>query len=64
MDNISKEAKMNNTEISQTEVADNKVEKKKRSAWDIFVTFMAMGGFLVVMVLGVIILVFVSWLTK
>jgi hypothetical protein len=64
MDNISKEAKMNNTEISQTEVVEKKVEKKKRSAWDIFVTFMAMGGFLVVMVVGVVILVFVYWLTK
>jgi heme/copper-type cytochrome/quinol oxidase subunit 2 len=61
---FSKEAKMNNTEISQTEVVEKKVEKKKRSAWDIFVTFMAMGGFLVVMVVGVVILVFVYWLTK
>lgn len=45
-------------------VVDPKGEKKSRSLWDMFVNFLAMGGFLVILILGVIILIAISYLTK
>ena len=50
--------------MNEIEVVDPKAEKKSRSLWDMFVTFLAMGGFLVIMVLGVIIVIVISYLTK
>ncbi len=47
------------------EVAMNeKTTKEKKGFWNGFVTFLSMGGFLVIMVLVVVIVIFVSYLTK
>ncbi len=38
--------------------------KQKKGFWSAFINFLAMGGFLVVLVVGVVIAVFISYLTK
>ena len=43
---------------------DEKTTKEKKGFWNGFITFLSMGGFLVILVLGVAIVVFVSYLTK
>ena len=47
------------------EVAMNgKTTKEKKGFWSAFISFLSMGGFLVILVLGVAIAVFVSYVTK
>lgn len=43
---------------------NEKTTKEKKGFWNGFITFLSMGGFLVILVLGVAIVVFVSYLTK
>jgi len=43
---------------------NEKTTKEKKGFWNGFMTFLAMGGFLVIMVLVVVIVIFVSYLTK
>ena len=38
--------------------------KEKKGFWSGFITFLSMGGFLVILVGGVAIVVFISYLTK
>jgi hypothetical protein len=38
--------------------------KKKRTGWDRFVTFLSMGGFIVILIVGVAIAIGISLLTK
>jgi len=38
--------------------------KWKKGFWEGFITFLSMGGFLVILVLGVVIVIFVSYLTN
>jgi len=47
------------------EVAMNEATTKgKKGFWSAFMNFLAMGGFLVILVLGVVIVILVSYLTK
>ncbi len=39
-------------------------EKKKRTWWDVFVNFLAMGGFLVLLVVGAALAILISRLFK
>ena len=43
---------------------DETTTKKKKGFWEGFITFLSMGGFLVILVLGVVIVIFVSYLTN
>lgn len=43
---------------------NEKKAKEKKGFWNGFITFLSMGGFLVILVLGVAIAVFVSYLAK
>ena len=43
---------------------NEKVTKEKKGFWNGFITFLSMGGFLLIMVLGVAIIAFVSYLTR
>jgi hypothetical protein len=45
-------------------VMNEKITKEKKGFWSGFITFLSMGGFLVILILGVAIVVFVSYLTK
>jgi heme/copper-type cytochrome/quinol oxidase subunit 2 len=38
--------------------------KKKKGFWEGFIVFMSVGGIFVILVLGVVIVIFVSYLTK
>ena len=47
------------------EIAMNETTtKEKKGLWSAFVTFLAMGGFLVILVLAVVVVIVVSYLTK
>ena len=46
------------------EIAMNETTEKKKGFWAAFYTFMAFGGIFVVLALGVVILILVSYLTK
>ena len=41
-----------------------KTTKEKKGFWSAFINFLAMGGFLVILVGVIVIVVFVSYLTK
>jgi len=43
---------------------NEKTMKEKKGFWSGFITFLSMGGFLVIMILGVAIAVFVSYLSN
>jgi len=43
---------------------NEKAKKEKKGFWGAFITFLSMGGFLVILVLGVVIAIFVSYLTN
>jgi hypothetical protein len=43
---------------------EEKTMKEKKGFWSAFISFLAMGGFLVVLVVGVVIAVIVSHLTN
>lgn len=47
------------------EVAMNETTtKQKKGFWNAFINFLAMGGFLVLLVVGVVIAILISTLTK
>ena len=46
------------------EVVMNETKTKKKGFLEGFITFLSMGGFLVILVLGVVIVIFVSYLTN
>jgi len=43
---------------------DETTTKKKKGFWEGFIAFMSVGGIFVILVLGVVIVIFVSYLTK
>jgi hypothetical protein len=43
---------------------ERKPTKEKKGFWSEFINFLAMGGFLVVLVVGVVIAILISTLTK
>lgn len=43
---------------------DKKTTKEKKGFWSMFINFLAMGGFLVILVVGVVIAIVVSTLSK
>ncbi len=47
----------------KTDAPTEKEEKKKRSGWEMFVNFMAMGGLIVVVIgaLGIAVLISILW---
>lgn len=42
---------------------NEKATKEKKDFWNSFMTFLSMGGFLVILILGAAIAVFVSYVT-
>ncbi len=43
---------------------DKKTTKEKKGFWNAFINFLAMGGSLVILVVGIVIAIVVSTLTK
>ena len=41
-------------------IVNEKTTKEKKGFWSAFITFLAMGGFLVVLIVGVVVAVIVS----
>jgi len=45
-------------------IMEEKTKKEKKGFWSAFINFLAMGGFLVLLVVGVVIAVVISHLTN
>ena len=45
-------------------VVNEKTTKEKKGFWNAFISFLAMGGFLVVLVVGVVIAILISTWTQ
>jgi heme/copper-type cytochrome/quinol oxidase subunit 2 len=45
-------------------IMNEKAAEEKKGFWSGFITFLSMGGFLVILILGVAIAVFVSYLSN
>jgi len=45
-------------------VMNEKIAKEKKGFWSAFITFLGMGGFMLILVAGVAIVILISYLTK